>query len=218
LSTGLLIKPQNYLLTIAYLLLWALWQRRRRPFLWGAAIAGAFLWLIPALFEFNWVENFLASLGGYIPVTSVVDGFWNPYQLVAGALLLGCLALMLRERHAPADSPAFTALIALSLSIWALVVPIEGMFHVVAMPGAIILLLSLYQHEDKRLYRGILITLLVVYLAGWAGFLISLSSVELYGRHIFWSELAYKVVLPVLITAMALPWFWWGRVREDRSI
>ncbi len=201
---GLTFKPHVTILTLLFFLLWALLKKDRWWFLVGAFVSGILAWLLAELMQPNWVVLFFASLGRYIPIQSVVDTIWNPYQLISLILIVGSLLIFLRNRKAAVDSPEFTGGFVLSMSIWALVVPVVGMFHVLLLPIGIILLASYYQQHSARLYKYYMVILVFIYIAGWVGFLFGLAY-QAFGDHIFWSELFYKAVLPFVLTLFSLP-------------
>ena len=55
LATGMTFKPQQMLLTLIFLLVWALIQRERRRFIFGFILGMLALWLFANHFEPNWV-------------------------------------------------------------------------------------------------------------------------------------------------------------------
>jgi len=93
----------------------------------------------------------------------------------------------------------------LSLAVWSLIVPVIGMLHIVALPIAVVMILSGLERTHPTLYNYALYSILLVYLLGIAGFLWGLSSPDLYGKHILWSGYAYKVAAPILISLFSLP-------------
>jgi hypothetical protein len=205
LATGLTIKPHGYVLTLAFLLFWAVIERSRWRFLAGFFATGVGLWLIPALWQPMWVLDFWLSLDDYVPVTSVVDDLWNPYNLTAIVLVAGTLLVLFRQRHADHQSIAFLGCLLLSLAMWSLVVPIWGMFHILVFPPFIIPLLAFYRHKYDRYYRPVILTFLLLYVAGLSAFLLGLSRPEWYGLHITWSEAVYNGLLPLFVGCLTWP-------------
>ena len=169
LATGLTFKPHVSILTLLFLFIWAVAKRSRWRFFLGFGISSIVLWLGAELMQPNWVFSFFNSLGRYIPVESVIDTIWNPYQVISILLMVGSLLIFVRNRNAAIDSPEFAGGFVLSMTIWALVVPIVGMFHVLVLPIGIILLASYYQHSP-RLYKYFTGSLIFIYAAGWIGF------------------------------------------------
>ncbi|NKQ35698.1 MAG: DUF2029 domain-containing protein [Chloroflexi bacterium] len=147
LATGLTFKPHVSILTLLFLLIWAICKKARWSFLTGAAVGGIFVWLLAEIMQPKWLFSFFSSLGRYIPVKSVVDMIWNPYQVVSIFLVAGSLLIFLRNRNTDVNSPEFTGGFVLSMSVWALVIPIVGMFHVMVLPIGIILLASYYRQQ-----------------------------------------------------------------------
>lgn len=205
LAAGMTFKPHTSVLTLVFLAVWAVFRRRRWPFLGGTAVAGLALWLVAEWMQPGWVFSFLGALGRYLPATSVVDAYWNPYQLVSGLLVLATMALFIWNRGAAADSPEFRGGLVLSLSVWSLVVPAVGMFHILALPLGIILMLAYYQQEAPRLYRLGVWVLALVYLLGWLGFVVGTAVPDLFGDHIYLTEFVYKALLPLAVTLLSLP-------------
>jgi hypothetical protein len=204
-AIGLTFKPHGLVLTLLFLLLWAVIQRTRWQFLAGFFAAGSILWLMPALWQPAWVIDFWVSLDNYIPVSSVVDGVWNPYNLVSIVLVVGTLSVLCWKRHADQHSPAFLGCLLLSLAVWSLVVPILGMFHILVFPPFLVLLLAFYQHNYNRYYRPLVFAFLLIYIAGLSVFLLGLSRPEWYGLHITWSQAVYNGLLPLFVGLLAWP-------------
>ncbi|MFZ0546434.1 MAG: glycosyltransferase family 87 protein [Candidatus Promineifilaceae bacterium] len=205
LATGMLIKPQSSILVLVFLFIWVIAKKPRWPFLIGFSITSFVLWLVPELIQPGWIFDFIKSLGGYVPTTSVLDQWWNPNQVLAVALTLGAIFLFLRLRNTSIDSPQFAASLGISLYLWALIVPIVGMFHILMFPITIIMLLSHLQHIYPRVYKVALACFGSIYILGWIGFIVGLFGAGLYGMHIIWSEMAYKAALPVISILFSLP-------------
>lgn len=200
-AIGLTFKPQNSLLLLLFLLLWAGLRRERWRFLLSFGGGMAALGLAITALQPDWPIEFLGALSRYIPVDSIVDRIWNPYQVTAVALLLASLAIFVRQAAAKADSAAFAACLSLSLSLGALIVPIGGMFHVLPLIAGLVLLLAHFRQNVSGAYSKIVWGLLLLYAAGWVGFLAGFAS----GEHITWSGLAYATLLPMAMTGLALP-------------
>jgi hypothetical protein len=204
-AIGLTFKPHTTLLTLAFLLFWALFERRRWPFYLGFFGAGLALAGMAEGLQPGWIPDFLSSLGGYDPTPSILDLIWNPYQVTAVVLTLGAVALFAWRRSSAPGSPAFDGCLAVSLAAWPLVVPIIGMLHATLFPLAALLLLPHLKEERAGLYPLALCGLLLIYLLGIAGFAWGLASPERYGQHIAWSELAYKSAAPLLLLLFSIP-------------
>lgn len=204
LAIGLTFKPHTTVLTCAFFLLWALFERKRWSFYLGFLGAGAALWALAEVLQPGWVSDFVASLGRYDPAASVLDSLWNPYQIAAVALCLVTVAIFARRGRASPDGPAFAGCLVLSLATWSLVVPVIGMLHAVLFPLAILLLLPGLQQRRPALYLPAMYGLVLIYLAGIAGFAWGLSSPERYGLHIYLLQAAYKVAAPILIGLLSV--------------
>jgi hypothetical protein len=205
LAVGLTFKPHATVLLLAFLLIWALFKRDRWCFFVGFGLTALALWAITELLQPSWVVGFLSSLGGYGPADSVLDGFWNPYQVPASVLCLVALVFFVRNGRASASSSAFKGCIILGFAIWSLVMPVLGMLHIVMLPVAVVLLLSSLQTDYPWLYRPGLYGLVVLYGLGIAGFAWGLSSPDRYGSHITWAKYAYKVAAPIYFGLLSLP-------------
>lgn len=217
-AIGLTVKPHTTVLILVFLLIWALFKRERWGFYLGFVLSGLAIWAITELVQPGWVLDFFATLGQYRPSRSIVDLLWNPGQVVAGGLSLAAVAVFLRNRQAPVESAAFAGCLALSLGLWLLLVPVVGMSHTVILPVAVVLILSHLEQRYPALYRWALYGFLITYVLGIVGLLWGLSSPELYGMHITWSELAYKAVAPILVSLFSVPLCLgtgWGVVTED---
>lgn len=204
-AAGLTFKPHTTALTLLFLLIWALFERERWHFYLGFALSSLAMWATAEFFQPGWVLDFLATLGEYGTTHSVVDHIWNPHQIVATTLVLAALTLFLHNRRATAQSPAFIGCLSFSLALWSLLVPVIGMLHIVALPIAAVMILSDLEQSHPPLYTCALYSILLVYILGIVGFLWGLSSPDLYGKHIVWSELAYKITAPIIISLFALP-------------
>lgn len=207
-AIGLTFKPHNFALTIAFLVLWAISARSRARFWLAFTCAGALMWVIPAIFQPTWVQDFFTALGLYdqsVVTLSVIDRIWNPHQLTTIVLLLATIGISVRWRQVHVNSAPFIGCLTLTLSVWVLIVPIVGMFHVLALIPAIILLLDYYQRHRPSIYPYFVGILLIVYAIGVVGFLVGLSRADWYGLHIIWAETTYKMIFPLAITLMALP-------------
>lgn len=201
------IKPQSMLLVLGALLIWSLLRRARWRFMLGFGLAAGSMWLIAELLQPGWVLDFWRALRAYdaIPIfdmISVLDWFWNPYQIPALLLGLGWLAVVWDWRSAEVGSAQFRLMLVFSMGISWLITPIIGMLHMIAAPAAIALLLAGLSELDKRSYRLALWLLGGVYLLGWVGFVYGLA---IGGRlHIDLAEMAYKLGLPLALAGISL--------------
>lgn len=196
-AIGLTVKPHPYLLVILFLGVWVLARRERWPFVGGVVIGGFLMWLAAEWVQPAWVFDFLASIGRYPAQLSVMDMFWNPYQAVSGLLVVGTVAVFVYHRQAEVGSLAFAGCLALSLAVWFWVMPMILMFHVLALPVGMIGLLAGYEKEWLVWYRPFLFLFAFVYAAGWVGFVIG----PFVGEPIWLAEIAYKIVLPLVVGA-----------------
>jgi hypothetical protein len=192
-------------LTIAFLLIWALFQTWRWRFLFGFGLAALGQWLLTEMLQPGWMLAFFDVLGEYLPSQSVIDWFWNPYQAVTAVTVLAALVLFWLNRHQSLESPAFAGTLSIGLALSALIVPLVGMMHTVVMPIAVLLILFYYYKFSPKLFRYAAISFIVIFILGWLVFVIGLSQADLYGQHIVWSEGVYKALLPLLVLIWAIP-------------
>jgi hypothetical protein len=216
-AVGLTFKPQGLLLPLLFLLFWTLSKRERWRFWPAFVLTSLALWLLAELLQPGWVLDFLASLEGYKAIRSTVDRIWNPYQISAAVLILGALVAFVYNRQADSRSLGFEGCLILSLAVWFLVVPIEGMFHAVALPVVMIMLLARLKKSHPGLYRYALAAFLLLYLFGWFGFALGLSVPAWYGKHITWSELAYRTLAPLSVALLALPLSFARRGQQEET-
>ena len=207
-ALGLTLKPQAMLLTIVYLLVWAISERRRWPFVLSLGLAGLVVWGFAEWIEPNWVNKFLDWLKIYTDTfhpQATLDVFGLSGSVLNTLLILSTLGLFVWNRSFPEDSIPFAGTLVFSLSIWCIVGAVVGMMNMVALPLALTWLLANLERMRPALYRFALIFYLVLYFLGLAGFIYGLSRPELYGLHTQLSELAYKIVAPVMTAILAIP-------------
>lgn len=207
-ALGLTLKPQTMLLTLGFLILYAIFDRRRWPFLLGLGAATLVALALVEFLEPNWISSFLEGVRAY-------EEFHHPMSLTSwtgtdGAILNGILILLVLliavwNRRFPPDSASFAGGLVLSLSVWWLTVGVLGMMNMVALPLSLIWLFANLEKFRPALYRFSLIFYLALYLLGLAGFIYGLTSPELYGLHTQLSEFAYKIVAPIMTAVLAIP-------------
>jgi hypothetical protein len=202
---GMLFKPQVALVTLLVLLTWTVLARERRPFWLGFGLAAITLWAAPELVERNWVLTFLQGLSSYPPVLSVVDRVWNPYQVVSLGLMLVTLGFALYLRRYPASSVQFSALLAWTICLTALIIPIFGMLNIVLMGPVFVILLNgfgaLYPAYTRWIWLGVIIFLV----GGLLAFITPLVLSGPTGLHISSAEVVYRFTMPVWLGLMTLP-------------
>jgi hypothetical protein len=202
---GMLFKPQVALVTLLVLLTWTVLARERRPFWLGFGLAAITLWAAPELVERNWVLTFLQGLSSYPPVLSVVDRVWNPYQVVSLGLMLVTLGFALYLRRYPASSVQFSALLAWTICLTALIIPIFGMLNIVLMGPVFVILLNgfgaIYPAYTRWIWLGVIIFLV----GGLLAFITPLVLSGPTGLHISSAEVVYRFTMPVWLGLMTLP-------------
>ncbi len=144
-ATGMAFKPQQVLLTLLFLLGWALFQRERWRFFLGFGLGMFTLWLTANLFEPNWVGSFIRGVkayDAYLHPNSALDLTKQPgLTLFFGMALLSTWFFM-RNLASKPNSISFAGCIVLSLGVWWLAVPVLGMMHLAALPIAVLLLFA----------------------------------------------------------------------------
>jgi hypothetical protein len=223
LSAGMTFKPQALLLTLLFLIFWALFDRARWKFLFGFTTTMIGLLAVAFIAQPGWLGEFIHAIDTYrhlpyFEVKSVLDHLWNPYQLLAGTNLLSAIYLFSKNRHAPSDHPAFAGCLGLSIAVWFLVVPVIGTIHLVALPVAALLVLWSLREMHHPFYWFASISCLILYLMGWAGFLIGLMTPGIGNLHIALLELIYKGIAPVTIAMLALVALRRNTIQERRAI
>jgi hypothetical protein len=202
---GMLFKPQVAVVTLLVLLTWSALARERRPFWLGFGLAAITLWAGPELLERNWVLTFLQGLSSYPPVLSVVDRIWNPYQVVSLGLVLVTLWLAVSLRRYPAHSIQFSALLAWTICLTALIIPIFGMLNIVLMGPVFVILLNgfaaLYPAYSRWIWLGVIIFLI----GGLLAFVTPLMLSGPTGLHISSTEIVYRFTMPVWLGLITLP-------------
>jgi hypothetical protein len=207
-AAGMTFKPQQILLTLLYLLLWALFRRERWKFLLGFSLGMLPLLLIAFIFEPNWLPSFLGGIKAY-------GAFHNPnpalhlgnlpFSITFVLLLLASSWFFIKSLAGHPKSIAFTGTIILSIAIWWLAVPVLGMLHLVAFPIAVLMLFASLRQVGSKWYQYGLLAFVLLYILGFAGFIYGLSTPGSYGLHIALSELIYKRIAPIFLAFLALP-------------
>lgn len=207
-AIGLTLKPQTMLLTLVFLLLWALFERKRWRFILGFGMSAFACWAVAEWLEPNWVISFLEGVRAYsafhTPISVIAQGVQSG-GILEGLVILASVAFFIYHRHSSPDDLTFAGCIALSLAAWWLVMPVLGMMYLVALPLALVLLLSALERTSKTLYRTGVVGTVLLYILGFIGFLYGLSSPQLYGVHIQLAELAYKISMPILVVILTIP-------------
>jgi hypothetical protein len=217
---GLLFKPQATLLPLLILLLWSLLEWERRSFWIGLLLIGGILWGVPELLEPNWVFTFRRSLANYqnLTISSVADKIWNPYQGVSFGLVLLTLWFTIHLRRFPATSTYFSALLAWTINLTALIVPLYAMMHMVLMGPVFVILLKGYTVRYPGYADWFWWGTLAVFIAGIAAFVIPLLLAGPTGLQVVGAEAVYRFTLPVLLALASLPLlFDWSAAPEAVS-
>jgi len=212
-AVALTFKPHTTIITLAFLLLWSLFQRERWRFLLGFTLTGLVCWGVAELAQPGWVWDFVQAVKGYTAVINKASG-QNDFGKQAAVLssIIAAFALFWKQRRASVPSPAFAGCLALSAGISSLAIPIIGMFHVLIFPLILIPLLASYQAYRSRWYRPALVSFIAIYFLGWLGFLGGFLAAP--GMHIIWSETINKILLPLLVIGWALPLCFVSRPRH----
>ena len=207
-ALGLTLKPQAMLLTIVFLLVWAISGRHRWSFIISLGLVGLAAWGLAEWIEPNWVNKFFDWLQIYTNTyhpQAMLEAFGLSGSVLNILLILFSLGLSVWNRSFPADSAPFAGTLVFSLSIWCLAGAVIGMMNMVALPLALMWLFPYLEKTQPALYRFALIFYLALYFLGLAGFIYGLTRPELYGLHTQLSELAYKIVAPIMTAVLAIP-------------
>lgn len=204
---GLLFKPQALILPLIFFLIWTLFESRRRWFWVGLGSISLVLWGVAELLEPGWVGSFRASLQNYVPIQSALEIMvGDPYRLVSLALFGLTGGVIVYYRDVSARSLVFAGLLAWSICLNALIVPMFGMLHMVCTGLILVLLLSglsnLYPAYSAWFWwsvvaflgAGILALALPLALAGGPT-----------GLQIATTELVFRFTLPALAGLAAWP-------------
>lgn len=179
--------------------MYLIWQRDWRSFWVGLGGISLLLWGIAEIFEPNWVIHFLGMLGSYESTSSVVDMIWNPYQLVALVLVGLTIWFTVRLQDASPQSTSFAGLMAWSLGVNALIVPLFGMLHMVLIGLAWAILLNGFRRLDSILSRWLWQGIILLFIAGLLAFVGPLLLVGVSGLQITLAEVVYKTIMPIAI-------------------
>ncbi|MEW5961438.1 MAG: glycosyltransferase family 87 protein, partial [Chloroflexota bacterium] len=195
---GLLFKPQLMLVPLFFLAAWTAFKPERRRFWLGLGLAGLLLWLAAEILEPDWVFHFWQSLGSYEPIRSIIDMVWNPFNLTSLSLMAFTLWLIWRWRNSPARSVAFMGLLAWTINLNALIVPMFGMQHMVLMGLVFVILLYGFTENYPTAVGGLWWSIIGLLVAGLLAFIVPLFMAGPTGLQITLSELVYRFSLPVL--------------------
>lgn len=207
LAVGLTFKPQTLFLPLIFLLFWSIFNKKRWSFLFGFCITSFVLWLFANWLEPGWVINFINGLEAYSTVVHLKPvleiPFYQPWILIIAVLVLSAWIFM-RNIYSSQHSLAFANCLVFSMGVWWCIVPIYGMMHMVALPIAIVLLLSSVEYVNMRIYKIEVMIIILLYFLGLMGFIGGLLFGS-YGMHIELSELVYKVGFPILLVVFSVP-------------
>lgn len=192
------IKPHLTLPLASVLLLWTLsdWRRRQR-FFWGFAIvmlllAGASEILLP-----GWFGDFLSATGDYRRYAgglSMLQVMLSPWvgRVAAGLLVVAVADACWRFRKQESDQPAFILMLALTLAVTTIIIPMFAPYNFLLMLPAIFLIVK----DRRRL---------------WAGGTISRSGLLLFAAVLAWPWLAAigLAIMSPAISRTTLQQQWW---------
>ena len=206
-TLGLIMKPQNMTFTVAFLLIWAASKRERWPFIKSFMIGAIAFWGFAEIFEPNWMTSFIKGVQGYsgylqpLPVIEKLSGIDN--IIPSFVLIFITLIVFIIKRDFNPGSTVFAGMVLLSMGIWWMVVPVLGMFHLVALPAAMILLVSAIETHNPKHAILFIRSYIFLFIIGLVGFIYGLSAPDLYGLHIALAEGAYKIAGVILLTTGA---------------
>jgi hypothetical protein len=147
------IKPQLAWPLVAWLVVWALsdWRRRRR-FLFGFGLAMVLLLAGAEIILPGWSRMFAHALGQYHRYTqnqSVLLVPWEYSGILIVAAVLGCAFYLWRLRGEPSEAEKFGLATSLVLALTVLVVPMYAPYNQVLLLPAILVLV-----RDRTLFRS----------------------------------------------------------------
>ena len=172
LSAGILlalgtIKPQLVLPVAAWLLVWAISDRRRRSFVWGfiataSVLCGAGEFVLP-----GWVGRFREAVAAYRQYNdgaeSILEILLTPIwgRVLAALAVLGLSVVWWQFRRSPNDSMAFRWVTVLTLAVTVMIVPKAAPYNqVLLLPGILLVI-----HEWKIIWAENLPTRIVAVLS-----------------------------------------------------
>lgn len=220
-ALGLTFKPQAMLFSLVFLLLWAVFDRRRWSFFLGLGAAMLAAWALAEWLEPNWVGSFIRGVSAYNAFhhpTGTLGWMGAGGSILNIGLTLAFLFLVIWNRKCEPGSVCFSSGLVLSLGMGWIVVPVLGMMNLVALPLALIWLFANLEKTRPELYRFGLRAYLLLYALGLAGFVYGLTKPELYGLHTQLSELAYKVAAPILTVVLTIPLCLNGKISPNLNI
>jgi hypothetical protein len=204
-TSGLLFKPQTILLLLFILLAWSAFKPERRLFWVGLALGSFVFWAIAELFEPNWIISFWRQLDTYVPISSVLDRLWNPHQILSLTLILLTIWFTFYLRHFPANSIQFRGLVAWTIMVNALIIPIFGMLHIVLVGPVFVILLNgldtLYPTVSSWFFKATI----GLFVAGLVAFIIPLLLTGTSGFQITSAEAVYRFTMPIVLSLASLP-------------
>ncbi len=212
---GLLFKPQATMIPLIFFLLWTALRRERWGFWMGLGVISIALWAVAELLEPYWVFSFLGTLGRYEPVQSVVDILLgNPYQIISLILLGLTLWLIYRIQKVAAGNTLFIALLAWTICLNALIVPMFGMLHIVLAGPALVMLMGIAEQQFPDAARWIWRGIVALFVMGLLAFILPLLLTASTGLQINSAEAVYRFTLPGLGAAVAL----WLIFRQNKRV
>jgi hypothetical protein len=186
-ASGLLFKPQATILPLFFFLAWSILEQKRRIFWVGLVVAGITLWGMAEVLEPGWVIH-----------------FWNPHQIVSLTLVVITTWFVLRFRHLPASATCFGGLLAWTISLNALIIPMYGMFYILLMGLVFIILLNgltiLYPSSTRWIWMGTV----GLFIAGILAFVIPLLVKGPTGLQVSAAEIVYRFAFPTLLSLASL--------------
>jgi hypothetical protein len=203
---GFLFKPQAIVLPLLFFLIWSVFKQERWRFWPGLGIITIVLWGVGELFEANWVVSFWHSLDSYEVVRSVIDiWFWNPYQLISLTLFGLTFWLIFRFRYITARDTSFYGLLAWTICLNALTIPMFGMLHLVFIGPILVIVLSGYKNHYPIAARWMWLITIGLLVSGFLAFISPLLLTDTTSLQINSSERVYRFLMPILYALISLP-------------
>lgn len=204
-ASGLLFKPQAILLLLFILLAWSAFKPERRLFWVGLGLGSIIFWAIAELFEPNWIISFWQELDTYVPIRSALDRLWNPHQILSLTLILLTIWFTFYLRHFPANSIRFRGLVAWTIMVNTLIIPIYGMLHIVLVGPVFVILLNGWDILYPTASSWSFSLTIVLFVAGLVAFIMPLLLTGTSGSQITSAEAVYRFTMPIVLSLVSLP-------------
>ena len=213
------IKPQVVFLIVAWLVVWACGDyRRRRRFLWSFGLTMTALFAAAEFVMPGWIGQFLDAMAAYRQYTgrqvSILSILTTPTLglLFSALVVLGLAVVCWRMRHVPSGDPAFALVSSVVLALTLVVIPMTSLYNQILLLPAMLLIVrhgaSLWRKDPLTrmlcLFTGS--AMLWPWLAASALSLASLLArakfVEEYWAAPFWASMTVPMAVLLLVARL----------------